>query len=124
MGWYIATTRARLFRSCGFERTDMSPWMQDAEKTGLLRLLESREHSAASREEFLRTKMRLEAIEAQTRAAIAEERAAAALELAVVVVDVSCVAVSVTLPDAGSEFVPSRPMLAVVMTLIETAAAT
>jgi len=56
--------------------------MQDAEKTGLLRLLESREHSAASREEFLRTKMRLEAIEAQTRAAIAEERAAAALELA------------------------------------------
>jgi len=60
----------------------MSPWMQDAEKTGLLRLLESREHSAASREEFLRTKMRLEAIEAQTRAAIAEERAAAALELA------------------------------------------
>jgi len=60
----------------------MSPWMQDAEKTGLLKLLESREHSAASREEFLRTKMHLEAIEAQMRAAIAEERAAAALELA------------------------------------------
>jgi len=52
--------------------------MQDAEKTGLLKLLESREHSAASREEFLRTKMHLEAIEAQMRAAIAEERAAAA----------------------------------------------
>ena len=61
----------------------MSPWMQDAEKTGLLKLLESREHSAASREELLRTKMHLEAIEAQTRAAIAEERAAAAIELAV-----------------------------------------
>jgi hypothetical protein len=60
----------------------MSPWMQDAEKTGLLKLLESREHSAASREELLRTKMHLEAIEAQTRAAIAEERAAAAVELA------------------------------------------
>jgi hypothetical protein len=60
----------------------MSLWMQDAEKTGLLKLLESREHSAASREEFLRTKMHLEAIEAQMRAAIAEERAAAALELA------------------------------------------
>lgn len=60
----------------------MSPWMQDAEKTGLLKLLESREHSAANREDFLRTKMRLEAIEAQTRAAAAEERAAAAVELA------------------------------------------
>ena len=60
----------------------MSPWMQDAEKTGLLKLLESREHSAARREELLRTKMHLEAIEAQTRAAIAEERAAAAVELA------------------------------------------
>ena len=60
----------------------MSPWMQDAEKTGLLKLLESREHSVASREELLRTKMHLEAIEAQTRAAIAEERAAAAVELA------------------------------------------
>jgi hypothetical protein len=58
------------------------PWMQEAEKTGLLKLLESREHSAASREEFLRTKMHLEAIEAQMRAAIAEERVAAALELA------------------------------------------
>jgi hypothetical protein len=56
--------------------------MQDAEKTGLLKLLESREHSAASREEFLRTKMHLEAIEAQTRAAVAEEQAAAALDLA------------------------------------------
>jgi hypothetical protein len=56
--------------------------MQDAEKTGLLKLLESREHSAANREDFLRTKMHLEAIEAQTRAAIAEERAATALELA------------------------------------------
>lgn len=60
----------------------MSPWMQDAEKTGLLKILESREHSAASREEFLRTKMHLEAIEAQMRAAIAEERGAGALELA------------------------------------------
>ena len=60
----------------------MPPWMQDAEKTGLLKLLESREHSAANREDFLRTKMHLEAIEAQTRAAIAEERAATALELA------------------------------------------
>jgi len=60
----------------------MSPWMQDAEKTGLLKLLESREHSAASREELLRTKMHLEAIEAQTRAAVAEEQAAAALDLA------------------------------------------
>jgi hypothetical protein len=56
--------------------------MQDAEKTGLLKLLESREHSAASREELLRTKMHLEAIEAQTRAAVAEEQAAAALDLA------------------------------------------
>jgi hypothetical protein len=56
--------------------------MQDAEKTGLLKLLESREHSAANREDFLRTKMHLDAIEAQTRAAIAEERAATALELA------------------------------------------
>jgi len=60
----------------------MSPWMQDAEKTGLLKLLESREHSSANREDVLRTKMHLEAIEAQTRAAIAEERAAAAVELA------------------------------------------
>ena len=57
--------------------------MLDAEKTGLLKLLENREHSAASREELLRTKMQLEAIDAQTRAAIAEERAAAAIELAV-----------------------------------------
>jgi hypothetical protein len=56
--------------------------MQDAEKTGLLKLLESREHSAASREEFLRTKMHLEAIDVQTRAAAAEDRAAAALEFA------------------------------------------
>jgi hypothetical protein len=56
--------------------------MQDAEKTGLLKLLESREHSAASREELLRTKMHLEAIEVQTRAAVAEEQAAAALDLA------------------------------------------
>jgi hypothetical protein len=60
----------------------MCPWMQDAEKTGLLKLLESREHSAANREELLRAKMHLEAIDAQTRAAIAEERAAAAVELA------------------------------------------
>jgi hypothetical protein len=60
----------------------MSAWMQDAEKTGLLKLLESREHSAAHREDFLRTKLQLEAIEAQTRAAIADERAAAAIELA------------------------------------------
>jgi hypothetical protein len=60
----------------------MSPWIQDAEKKGLLKLLESREHSAANREDFLRTKMHLEAIEAQTRAAIAEERAATAVELA------------------------------------------
>jgi hypothetical protein len=60
----------------------MSAWMQDAEKTGLLKLLESREHSAANREELLRAKMHLEAIDAQTRAAIAEERAAAANELA------------------------------------------
>jgi hypothetical protein len=60
----------------------MSRWMQDAEKTGLLKLLESREHSAAHREDVLRTKMHLEAIEAQASAAIAEERAAAALELA------------------------------------------
>jgi hypothetical protein len=63
-------------------RKDMSPWMQDAEKTGLLKLLESREHSAANREDLLRTKMHLEAIETQTRAAAAEERAAAAVELA------------------------------------------
>jgi hypothetical protein len=56
--------------------------MQDAEKTGLLKLLESREHSAANREDFLRAKMHLEGIEAQTRAAIAQERAAAAVELA------------------------------------------
>jgi hypothetical protein len=60
----------------------MSRWMQDAEKTGLLKLLESREHSAANREDVLRTKMHLEAIEAQARAATAEERAAASLELA------------------------------------------
>jgi hypothetical protein len=60
----------------------MPPWMQDAEKTGLLKLLESREHSAANREDVLRTKMHLEAIEVQTRAAIAEERVATALELA------------------------------------------
>jgi hypothetical protein len=60
----------------------MSPWMQDAEKTGFLKLLESREHSAANREDLLRAKMHLEAIDAQTRAAIAEERAAAAVELA------------------------------------------
>jgi hypothetical protein len=60
----------------------MCPWMQDAEKTGLLKLLESREHSAANREELLRAKMHLEAIDAQTRTAIAEERAAAAVELA------------------------------------------
>jgi hypothetical protein len=60
----------------------MSPWMQDAEKTGLLKLLESREHSAANREDLLRVKMHLEAIDAQTRAALAEERAAAAVELA------------------------------------------
>ena len=60
----------------------MSPWIQDAEKKGLLKLLESREHSAANREDFLRTKMHLEAIEAQTRAAMAQERAAAAVELA------------------------------------------
>ena len=60
----------------------MSPWMQDAEKTGLLKLLESREHSAANREDFLRAKMHLEAIDAQTRAAIAQERSAAAVELA------------------------------------------
>jgi len=60
----------------------MSPWMQDAEKTGLLKLLESREHSAANREDLLRVKMHLEAIDAQTRAAIAEERAATAIELA------------------------------------------
>ena len=60
----------------------MCPWMQDAEKTGLLKLLESREHSAANREELLRAKMHLEAIDAQTRAAIAEERAATAVELA------------------------------------------
>ena len=60
----------------------MSPWMQDAEKTGLLKLLESREHSSANREDVLRTKMHLEAIDAQTRAAMAEERAAAAVELA------------------------------------------
>jgi hypothetical protein len=60
----------------------MCPWMQDAEKTGLLKLLESREHSAANREELLRAKMHLEAIDAQTRAAIAEERAATAIELA------------------------------------------
>lgn len=60
----------------------MCPWMQDAEKTGLLKLLESREHSAANREELLRAKMHLEAIDAQTRAAIAEERAASAAELA------------------------------------------
>jgi hypothetical protein len=56
--------------------------MGDAEKTGLLKLLESREHSAANREELLRAKMHLEAIDAQTRAAIAEERAATAIELA------------------------------------------
>jgi hypothetical protein len=60
----------------------MCPWMQDAEKTGLLKLLESREHSAANREELLRAKMHLEAIDVQTRAAIAEERAASAVELA------------------------------------------
>lgn len=60
----------------------MSRWMQDAEKTGLLKLLESREHSAANREDILRAKMHLEAIEAQAAAATAEERAAAALELA------------------------------------------
>ncbi|MGN6748929.1 MAG: hypothetical protein ACTHJS_10090 [Xanthobacteraceae bacterium] len=60
----------------------MAAWMQDAEKTGLLKLLESREHSAANREELLRAKMHLEAIDAQTRAAIAEERAATAIELA------------------------------------------
>ena len=60
----------------------MCPWMQDAEKTGLLKLLESREHSAANREEVLRAKMHLEAIDAQTRAAIAEERAATAVERA------------------------------------------
>jgi len=60
----------------------MCPWMQDAEKTGLLKLLESREHSAANREELLRAKMHLEAIEAQTRAATANERAATAVELA------------------------------------------
>jgi hypothetical protein len=60
----------------------MSPWMQDAEKTGLLKLLESREHSAANREDVLRAKMHLEVIDAQTRAAIAEERAATAIELA------------------------------------------
>jgi hypothetical protein len=60
----------------------MSRWMQDAEKTGLLKLLESREHSAANREDLLRVKMHLEAIETQTRAAIAEERAATALDLA------------------------------------------
>jgi hypothetical protein len=60
----------------------MCPWMGDAEKTGLLKLLESREHSAANREELLRAKMHLEAIDAQTRAAIAEERAATAIELA------------------------------------------
>ena len=56
--------------------------MQDAEKTGLLKLLESREHSAANREDVLRTKMHLEAIDAQTRAAVAEENAAAAFALA------------------------------------------
>ena len=60
----------------------MSPWMQDAEKTGFLKLLESREHSSANREDFLRAKMHLEAIDAQTRAAIADERAATAVELA------------------------------------------
>lgn len=60
----------------------MSRWMQEAEKTGLLKLLESREHSAQNREDFLRVKMHLEAIEAQTRAAIADERAASAIESA------------------------------------------
>ncbi len=60
----------------------MSSWMQDSEKTGLLKLLESREHSAANREDVLRTKMHLQAIEEQARAAIAQERAAAAVELA------------------------------------------
>ena len=60
----------------------MSRWMQEAEKTGLLKLLESREHSAQNREDLLRVKMHLEAIEAQTRAAIADERAANAIESA------------------------------------------
>jgi hypothetical protein len=60
----------------------MSRWMQEAEKTGLLKLLESREHSAENREDYLRVKMHLETIEVQTRAANAQERAAIAIESA------------------------------------------
>ena len=61
----------------------MVSWMTDAEKNGLLKLLENRSgQGAADREEVLRAKMALEAIDAQMASALATQRAAAASETA------------------------------------------
>lgn len=96
-------------------RNAMCPWMQDAEKTGLLKLLESREHSAANREDLLRAKMHLEAIDAQTRAAIAEERAASAVELAAKAVVKNNQYMLATVAAAGISAVTSLLIMAIVL---------
>jgi hypothetical protein len=63
----------------------MVSWMTEAEKNGLLKLLENRTaHAAADREEVLRAKMALEAIDAQMASALATQRAAAASETAAI----------------------------------------
>ncbi len=58
-------------------------WMTEAEKNGLLKLLENRNgHAAADREEMLRAKMASDAIDAQIGSILDTHRAAVASETA------------------------------------------
>jgi hypothetical protein len=61
----------------------MSYWMNDQQKNDLLIFLNNRQKvGEANQEDLLRTRMDLEAVDAQTKAAVAEERAAVATEIA------------------------------------------
>jgi SOS response regulatory protein OraA/RecX len=61
----------------------MGNWISDAEKTELVKVVESRFRSGTvGRDEILRAKMDLGVADAQMQAAVAEERAAIATEVA------------------------------------------
>ena len=75
----------------------MARWMSDDDKNELLTILNNRYHNGMGiKDDILRTKMELEATEAQTRAAVASEKNAKYMLWSTITAAVSAIASLVT----------------------------